>query len=360
MDNLIDRRSFIVFSVSVVTGFREALAGGHNAFCNFRDEGGGYIKEKQIVIHGSDYENFRVQALASSQPQTVLVEDQAGYATALRDVRSGRLPPGSVAVFDRSRNPESVIAGIGEKVGRVSVYFNVPETLNEAINIHGQRDFQLGLPNSQLESYLSAFKLIAARYRSMKAIKIEGHGGFNAAEWLQNEIDKHSSEDLVIIASHVNIYNTIMIAPDGSPAFYKAGRLPLNDGSLFNLINVRSSGPTVWTVGCQTWISMAGEIDLRSTEVAFTTKITYPDSILVVQEVKEGLTIQERINRLQQKRWAPQQLERSRRTTRQPTGPTPTPDLNDNHPLPGVESPVTFVAEVVGDKAIMTTDKMEV
>jgi len=342
-----DRRCFLVLSAGLLIEGRDALASGHNAFCVIRDRGGGYIAQKQIVIHGTAYEASRTEALASAKPQTVLVETPGSYRTVLSDVRSGRLPPGSIAVFDRSRFPEPVIDSLDVKLKRLSIYFNIPETLEQARFIHGPREFQRGLPDDRLAAYLPALKQITAQYREMRAVKIEPRGGLNAADWLKRELDQRGSDELVVIASHVNIYEIEMAAPGDFMSNYPAGQLPLIDGSVYKLEHAKAGGPTVWTVGCETWQLMRGELNLQRAELALTSKISYPESLHVIRELKDGGSVRESINKLQRREWQPQRAPASR-----------PPESGDDHPLPEPPRGVTIVVECIQDKAILTTEKM--
>jgi hypothetical protein len=346
---MLDRRKLLLLSFGAFVSPRFAWASGHNGFCVLRDSGGAYLAQRQIIVHGKSYETFRAQALASAQPQTVLVETRAGYTTAIRDARSGRLPPGSIAVFDRSRYPEGVVDGFQKEIKRTTLYFNVPETLQEAKNVHGRIErIQLGLSDSILEAYLPLLKEVADRYRALGGIKIEPQGGMNAADWLASQIAAHGENELVVIASHVARTSVLLTRPDGSPSSYPTGRLPLIDGSVYSMDKAKASGPTVWTVGCETWDLELGRLDLGKSELAFTTKISYPESVAVVRKILPGKTVSQKINGLQKEPWATQRLPESGEIR----------PVDVNHPLPGAPRSLGVMAEVIQDKNIVTTDKM--
>lgn len=350
------RRQLLFFSMSSLF-FRPsfAFASGHNAYCVMRDSGGAYLAEKQILIYGSSYESLRPRALASTKPQTVLVETAGDYRTAIRDARSGRLPPGSVAVFDLSRTPEAVIENFATKLGRTSIYYNIPENIGELQNVHGAREFQSGISEARMQASLPELRRVAELYSAMPATKIAPKNGLSAGEWLAQEVEQHGKNDLIIIASHVNKFDVELVSPNGIPIPYPAGQLPLVDGSLFKLARATVDGPTVWVVGCETWELQAGLINLQRSELAFTTKIEYHDSLHIVRLLRTGDTLMEKINSVQKVQWAPRQSQ---------PAPTPTPrpplefELEGSHPLPGAPRAMAVIAEATENKVMTMTDKM--
>ncbi|MBR1068855.1 hypothetical protein [Bradyrhizobium liaoningense] len=343
-----NRRELLILGIGASLLPKAAVASGHNGFCELRDSGGAFLPEKQILVRGYAYETYRAQALLSAKPQTVLVEDARGYRSAIQDARSGRLPPGSIAVFDRSRFPEGVIGGFHEKIGKTSVYFNIPETLQEARYVHGERDFQSGVSDERLEASLPELRWIAAQYKADGATKIEPRMGLSAADWLTAQIGTHRKNDLIILASHVSRSSVELASPSGILSRYPTGQLPLIDGSVFKLEKAVDSGPTVWTVGCETWDLELGRLSLEKSELAFTTKISYPESLLIVRKLRRGETLFEKINRLQADPWVPQRLPESHELQA----------IDENHPLPGPPRNMAVVAEVVQDKNILLVNKM--
>jgi hypothetical protein len=344
----VNRRQLLILGISAVISPRISFASGHNGFCVLRDSGGSYLPHAQIVVYGYSYETYRPQALASAKPQTVLVERSSDYLTAIRDARSGRLPPGSIAVFDRSRFPEGVLDGFRKRIRRISIYFNIPETLQEAKYVHGKRDFQTGVKDALLEASLPELNRIAAQYRAMGGVKIEAHDDLNAADWLAKQISAHGSDDLVILASHINKSQIKLATPSGSFFQYPTGQLPLIDESVFKLQQATAAGPTVWTVGCETWDLELGRLNLQKSELAFTTKISYPESIAIVRKLTRGDTLMEKVNRLQGSPWTPQRMPKA----------GPVRSIDENHALPDPPRNLAVVAEIVQDKNIITADKM--
>jgi hypothetical protein len=235
-----------------------------------------------------------------------------------------------------------------DKIGRTSIYFNIPESLSEARQVHGPRGFESGVSDERLEAYLPEFKWIAEQYRAIPATRIEPHDGLNADDWLTKEIGSHGEKDLVIIASHVSRSSVEVASPSGLVVPFPTGQLPLVDGSIFKLERATAKGPTVWTVGCETWDLDLGRLNLEKSELAFTTLISYPESLVVVRKLRAGNTIIQKINSLQAESWVPQRLPKSKQFR----------TIDKNHPLPGPPKNMAVVAELTQGKAIETIAKM--
>ena len=240
---------------------RKSAASGHNDFCVMRESGGAFLADKQIIVHGDGYQSHRAEAIAEGRPTSVLVEDDAGYRSVLRDIRRGQLPPGSIAMFDLSRFPEPVIGRLDRSIKGMFVHYSIPRSLEEAKNVHR------GISEGRLAANLPYLRTLEESYRALGARRIEQSPGRAAAEVLDATIKQHGPDDLVVLVSHVETFPRWETTPGGEPSRYPAGRLPLVDGSQFLLERVVPNGPTVWIIGCDTWETLKGASDLAQPQL---------------------------------------------------------------------------------------------
>jgi hypothetical protein len=191
-----------------------------------RNGGGGLVAQRQILVYGDAYPSLRLEAAKSQKPQTVLLEDPSSYGPVLKDIRSGFFPPGTIAVFDGSNDPDRVLATIDRPVERVHLLYNIPETLDEAVQVHGPRTFQDGTRQrgasvDELKHNLdSELKPIAAQLRAAGGVKIEPHSGESAKDFLEQYIRRLGPNDVVLIVSHVVRTDEEKPNPNGGTEFY--------------------------------------------------------------------------------------------------------------------------------------------
>ncbi|NKN15511.1 hypothetical protein [Rhizobium laguerreae] len=260
---------------------------GHNPYCSYRDSSGGAFLEGKgskpnILVFGDAYHVLKKQA--EGKTATILVETETAYSAALADIRSNKFGGGTIALFDRSNEPDPLLIRLDDKVGKVHILYNVPETEAEAISVHGPSVLQVGLPRSKIVSYLPKLKSVAEAYRQLGATKIEAASGLSASEWLSNYLNSLPKTDIVIIASHVVKSETLALNSDNIPLEYLDGILPLVDGTFHRLSGFSGvDRPMVWTVGCNTWDLMAGEAILKTPLLTISSRITYPESFFITK-----------------------------------------------------------------------------
>lgn len=305
-----DRRAFFGLPFALWSATRPAYASGHNPNCEWRDKNGIFRREQRIIIQGQNlefYKSHRQEALATGEAQTVLVDKVEGYKLALQDIRNGNLPPGSVTVFDLSRNPDIALASLDKPVKRVIIYHNVPETLDEARNVHGFRKFgevdQEGYSDDELQREIPGFVEVARQLTAIGAIKIHSSGTQNAAKWLEQAVSSHGNDELVIIMSHIVQYGIEKITPGGSPFIYPAALLPLTDGSIYKPNIPSTKSDMVWLVGCETWDLNMQLLSLNLPALTLGAQVTYPVAFDIVKETTNGSSIREIINHLQRRRF---------------------------------------------------------
>ncbi len=300
-----NRRSIMFAGIFTVMTPQVSWAGGHNKYCHYRDDVGAFLPENNIVVHGQEYERFRALAAMTTAHKTVLVENASQYRMALRDIRNGRLPSGSIAVYDKSNDPDIVLNELDRPIERIVVLYNIPESEAEFRAVHGRSELQRGLTEDELQDgdTIEYLRRVASRYKDIGASKIGSQGNTTAAAWLRNFIRQADRSTLIVIASHLISKTELRRSPDGTMVGYPGGLLPLTDGSVHSLADHDPAGPICWTIGCDTWALQSGFDQLPFPMLSTTELIQYADSLSIAAEIRDGRTVRELINRIQMREW---------------------------------------------------------
>src|SRR5260370_21919503 len=96
----------------------------------------------------------------------------------MRYIKRVNFDLGSISVFDRSPNPDTVITLLDKKLKKVHLLFNVPQTLAEAREIHEAASELL------LSRYMKTFADVSARFEKLEGIRIAPKKSASAEEWL--------------------------------------------------------------------------------------------------------------------------------------------------------------------------------
>lgn len=303
-----NRRNIIVAVALLALPWRAAKASGHNPLCQFREDGGALLPEKRIIVFGDNYTVHRQEAVRQNRPIAVSVETSIQYATAFGDLRAGRLPPGSVVLFDASDNPEPSIALLDKPIRHMVILHNIPTSFEALENIHG-KDVASG-------AALESCRTLAAELEAQGARPIFGLGASPLAISLQRHMRTFGPDDVVIILSHVewNEYpyrRTVITLSDGSK-FDIEQQSPTDEISDLDVemmveqqgmkssFNRFFAGPTVWTVGCNTAFSLPSTVppglSLRTTRT-----LTYREAASAAILISGATTRREAVNSLQMK-----------------------------------------------------------
>jgi hypothetical protein len=257
-----------------------AVMSGHNPYCSMRDAGGAYLDDKGILVFGSNYDNLKHRA--KDRATTILIEEPEDYETALRDIESNTFGPKTIAVFDRSSDPDLLLPRLDDKINKVHLLFNVPKSLEEAKIVHDDASERL------LSQYMGRFRSVSDAFRGLGGIKITS-GESKADSWLTSYLSNVPKSDLVVIASHVEEFIGMSRGSDGMLRPIQKLMLPLVDGSKFELASIKGDDrPLIWTVGCNTWDVLSTGENLAAPELSISHPLEYQQSVAVVRNLLSG------------------------------------------------------------------------
>lgn len=227
--------------------------------------------------------------------EVILVEEPAQYTAALKDVKSGRFSKGTIVVFDRSADPERALSKVDNKITKIHLLYNFPESLEEARVIHADED------QAVLALYMDRFKELSTQVDRLGGVKIRPQEGKRANEWLADYISGTGENDLVLILSHVERSRVRLKNPDGDLIPYADGEYPLVDGTTHTISQNTKSRSLVWTLGCDTWDALSeGLMSEGAPSLSISRPIEYHESVdLAKRIVQSKRTVRSVINQLQ-------------------------------------------------------------
>lgn len=332
------RRRDVIFALASL-GLTPILswAGGHNKFCQFRDNGGGFTSNRRILVMGGDYRTH-VANVRRDQPTVVLAERPEQYAQALRDMhyaRPSRYADESVVVMDLSRNPELALAKLDTKIGRIRVVHDVPTNADHLMAIHG--------PNAPL-SALPTLRGHKLRLNERGAVDLTA-SKTPANSQLQKVLDSSNSNDFVIVIGH----RARRADVNWDPALPKY-EMRFHDGSTLAFTDTMSTKPTVWFLSCQTFDDVvAVSSGITKPAMATTKRLTYGQAAKAAELMeKTGGSLRKVVSKIQSR-----PVPKTKRANKK----TPQPPESGEHPPPEPVNDLFHLIVQTNDGAIMATDE---
>lgn len=324
-------RSMLFASVFTLMSGMRVMAGGHNRYCRHRKEGPKFLPDQGVAVLPStgfahsvtQQREFQQHVLSYNKPTIALLESPhslsefiaqfnrtrgaSSYADApflfprrpnnptnpprLRYSPSAlpRLPPGSIAVFDRSEDSiedltsnETLpsVAALRRPLANVVPIVILPTDPQEYLNIFGGQRIlvedlwrSMGEPE-RTEVYKQQFSSLGCRF-------VPGGPRGHSLEWIKQIVSAGTSDTLFIVIGHV-VRSRPLQGEDGAFFSYRDFHFPLPDGTRLTRTHFRSLSRLSWLIGCETAL-VPGAVN--SAGLWTTRPISFVDAQLLLREM---------------------------------------------------------------------------
>jgi hypothetical protein len=317
------------------------MAGGHNLYCRYRDNGGGYLAEERLLVMGSNYTTHAAK-VPREKPIAILAETPAQYAQAIHDIRYTRTAGfgfhrESVVAMDLTSSPHLVLQKLDVPIGRVRLVHDVPMNAEQLTAIHGSGARSSALP--RLEK-------VRADLNEAGAIDVAtGQGAVDAR--VRQILSESKENDLVVIIGH-----RARIEGRSWDSLLPEYKLMFHDGSSLTYAETLKARPTVWFMSCNTFDDVVAGIASVERPILGTTRpLTYTqarDASLLIK--RTGGSLRKTISEIQQTPARPLRKAPGR----------PTPPEGGAHPGPQKTDSLFQAIVQLNDGAIATGNTIAV